>query len=223
LLKFYKTWQEAREARARRLKTEKEEVSFGTGSQTLQIVEKEIPPSLRFEQTETVNVGQLGALWVWQEVRAPNRGIVAVFRNTPKNMGMETPIAQSVYAQLVFRNVLNNNDKALHITGTWLDEYVNHVTFQCGTVRRLLVAVRIADRLHITLENQETINPLTGRRWRFNRYPHIISPQRKPLPWPSGRLEVSLIDRFSVTVFHGYFSYDFESGNWSLSYIPGLE
>jgi hypothetical protein len=173
---------------------------------------------LDFEQVSNLKVGQEGALGTWQEIAAaPNRGIVAVFRNTPADIGSQTPTARSVYAHMVFKNPEHRDEEVVHVSyGTWLDEYVNHVTFLPGQTRRLIVAIKINQSPVAALENSATENPFASGR--FRRYaPRIRQPERKTLLWSRGNLEITIVDTSRVTVFHGFFTFDFEGDIWTLT------
>jgi hypothetical protein len=166
-------------------------------------VEKEQFASLSFLKAKQVLLRE-DQRGVWHEASTnleyARKGIVAPFKNVPKQIGEHTPTAGSVTASLVFRNPANPEE--IHINhGVWLRHYEHGATFSSGETNYLLVALK---QVHfVTFENPNTHNPLQGR-WRSGMSIHY--PQAIPLR-AEGEVEIVLVDRWNVTLFQGIFDY----------------
>jgi hypothetical protein len=175
---------------------------------------KEEIPSLRYVQTRQICLSE-DSRSVWQEVSSSQiNGIVADFRNVPKHAGQTTVTAKSVTAKLVFRSP---GLEELHVNhGTWLKHYTHFATLQSGDTHSLVIAIKLIP--FVTLENPRSQDPFAARRWRSGI---TIYPVNKIALSTSGDLEISLVDTWGVTVFHGLFEYRLATDNMQLIPKPG--
>jgi hypothetical protein len=114
-----------------------------------------------------------------------------------------------VTAKLVFRSP---GLEDLHVNyGTWLNEFTHFATFRSGDTHSLVVAIKLIP--FVTLENPRSHNPFVGR-WRSGV---TVYPVNKIALSTSGDLEISLVDTWGVTVFHGVFEYRLATDNMQLT------
>jgi hypothetical protein len=160
-------------------------------------------PSLSFLKAEEVLLHQT-QIGTWYEasteLQSAVRGLVAPFKNVPKGIGERTPKASSVTASMVFRNVERSDE--MHINhGVWLQHYEHFATFRSGETQYLLIAVKTIP--YVTFDNPHTHNPFKSR-WRSGM---SVSPPQAMTLWNEGEVEITLVDSWGVTLFHGVFDY----------------
>ncbi|HVH70170.1 MAG TPA: hypothetical protein VNB49_03550, partial [Candidatus Dormibacteraeota bacterium] len=147
---------------------------------------------------------------IWNEtvsnLQSSILAVVAEFKDKPRpGVGQRTAEARSVTASLVYRG--KGNSEELNVSyGTWLNEYTHFATFTSGDVHRLIVALGFPFK---ALEDRRSIDP----RSRFTSGHTIRQAQPMVLPAREGELEITLVDGWGVTVYHGLFDYDFSSAN----------
>lgn len=167
--------------------------------------DKEQPPCLSFVQSRPVLLHQ-DSSGVWHEASKnldqAHRGLVAQFRNRPNKGGQQAPKAGSVTASLIFKSP--KIPEELHINhAAWLDRFEHSVSFRSGETHQLLLAVKLIP--YVTFENPNTVNPLHNVRWRSGIAIH--QPQASALADGDGKVEITLVDAWNVTVFTGVFDY----------------
>jgi hypothetical protein len=167
--------------------------------------EKEQPPCVSFVQPRSILLYE-DDFGVLHEAPANfergYRGLIAHFKNRPaKTAGAQSPAARSVTASLIFRSP--DATEELHIShGTWLGRYEHSASFYAGDSQHLVVAINANPA--VTFENPNSTNPFGGY-WRSGRM--IRHPKQMALPGKNGEVEITLVDRWNVTVFTGQFDY----------------
>ena len=173
-------------------------------------VKEEETAKVDFIQSRIVQLHESGyAIWceAVSNLQSARPAVVAEFKNKPKaEVGQRTVKAGSVTASLVYRG--KGNPEELHVShGTWLDEYTHFASFPSGKTHNLIIGVKLVP--FVAMGNPRSRDP----RRRFISGQTIHHAQPVVLPAREGELEITLVDGWGVTVYHGLFDYDFSSAN----------
>ena len=172
--------------------------------------EKQETAKVDFIQSRIVQLHENGYA-IWHEavsnLQSARPAVVAEFKNKPKaEVGQRTVKAGSVTASLVYRG--KGNPEELHVShGTWLDEYTHFASFPSGKTHNLIIGVKLVP--FVAMENPRSRDP----RSRLTSGQTIHHAQPVVLPAREGELEITLVDGWGVTVYHGLFDYDFSSAD----------